>query len=560
MLRRAWLVIALFTLCLALHAQIDSLSAITPQDSLNPAATWTSKAEVLSWLTDHKDTRPGYMSPYYAPDVVRTNLYRLEYNYLSRPVLPMPQTFGFTQPLSYFSPGLYHGAFSSFYPLQLPLNQGYGVRVYPFEPALSMINGGMGEYEHHFAKIAFMKNQILGIPELYYQGDLLAANGLWADLTAAETSHKHYLSIPIGNLQLNAEYANWNRDVSMLELLPVYWSGTNFPITHRLRHQYLSLTSPKFEATVLQNDETAKASAFYQPLESSSTQLKLARHLDWGTFQYLLAYEHKWQEKGNISPRMFEADDYQDKLTFSWDSYPIAGLNLDLQLLDWKRAQLCGEVMVPFHGSYLGASTRVQLGKHDFDPTVPDIYSANGILTVIDDRTVQEHTAKLRYELGSLSTLLEGGYRQLKQQSALPGFTQDKGLGFARIGFDLDHTWGSWQIQADPVWNWQQQSTNLCENPEFTFSSVQNLILHLPWGNSVKAGFQVQGHSGYYAANALNPALIEGSTAIDAWMGLGIESRFDFNAGFRNVLSSSLYGSAPAPLSLFADLTWYYLN
>ncbi|HRR00825.1 MAG TPA: hypothetical protein P5518_05830, partial [Candidatus Cloacimonas sp.] len=64
----------------------------------------------------------------------------------------------------------------------------------------------------------------------------------------------------------------------------------------------------------------------------------------------------------------------------------------------------------------------------------------------------------------------------------------------------------------------------------------------------------------YYVANALNPYLIESSTMLDAWAGINVGNLFELRTGFKNVLSSSLYGTYPVPVSVYIDVLWLYLN
>ncbi len=74
------------------------------------------------------------------------------------------------------------------------------------------------------------------------------------------------------------------------------------------------------------------------------------------------------------------------------------------------------------------------------------------------------------------------------------------------------------------------------------------------------AGCGFYGSSGYYAANAVNPVLIEASTVFDVWAGVDISRYFQIRAGFKNINSSSLYGAYPVPVSVFAKVLWLYLN
>jgi hypothetical protein len=76
----------------------------------------------------------------------------------------------------------------------------------------------------------------------------------------------------------------------------------------------------------------------------------------------------------------------------------------------------------------------------------------------------------------------------------------------------------------------------------------------------LQAGFSLQGHSEYYLTNAVTPYLIEASTALDVFAGLRISKLFDFNVSVKNLLSTSIYGLYPIPLSIHANVRWFFIN
>lgn len=560
MLRRFGLVIVLCYCFVAIYAQSDSLFTPVKADTLRAEPGQPSKAEILQWIEEHQGL-PFASSGLNLPlqyDV--GDLYQSNYLFIGRPDLPQPLVMGFEQPVGAFSPALYHGYYLSFYPPMRDFKQGYDVEIFPYEPALSYIKGGMGEYEHRYARAALMKNKLFGFDNLYYQGDLLAQNGFWTDITSAETSHKHYFSIPLKNYKLSAEYAAWNKDVGMAELLPAYWQTTNFLITHRMNHVYASLENTWGELALLHTEEKAKALPFSKMLENKTTQLKLANHYDHGSWKYLAAYEHAFRDANFDATSAFGQNNYQDKFSLAWSSNPQVDFDLDLQWLDWKRGRLHSEVQIPVAGSFFGAYYRMKLGKEKYREVVQDIYNPGSFITMMNLDTRREQAAFFRYAGQGLSGLIAVGAQQVKQFAGDSFLSFSKEQPFFRVGMDINRKWGAWQLHATPRWNWYQQVDNLCESPEFSFQSVQNLIYHLSWGNTLLAGFAAYGHSGYNVASLAIPYTVEGSTVLDAWLGLGIESRFNFQVGMKNLLGSTLYGSAPVPMSLFAQLSWYYLN
>ncbi|MBP7310533.1 MAG: hypothetical protein KA984_04520 [Candidatus Cloacimonetes bacterium] len=560
MLRRFGLVIVLCCCFAAIYAQADSLFTQAKEDTLSAKPEQVTKAEIMQWIEEHQ--RLPFVAPSQSVPLQYDagDLYQSNYLFIGRPDLPQALVMGFEQPVGAFSPALYHGYYLSFYPRMRDFKEGYDVEIYPYAPALSYIKGGLGEYEHHFARAGLMKNKLFGLDNFYYQGDLLAQNGLWTDLNSAETSHKHYLSIPLKNFKLNAEYAAWNKDVGMAELLPAYWQTTNFLITHRMNHVYASLENTWGELALLHSEEKAKALPFSKMLESKSTQLRLAHRYDHGPWKYLAAYERAFRDANFDASSAFGQSSYKDKFSASFSSYPFVGLDIDLQWLDWKRGRLHSEVLIPVRSSFLGAYYRMKLGKEDYQEEVQDIYNPGSFIAMMNLDTRREQAAFFRYEWQGISSLVATGSQQVKQYAGDSFLSFSREQPFFRLGMDVDREWGAWQLSSTQRWSWYQQVNNLCESPEFSFQSVQNLIYHLSWGNTLLAGFSAYGHSGYNVASLTIPYTVEGSTALDAWLGLGIESRFDFQVGMKNLLGSTLYGAAPVPLSLFAQLSWYYLN
>ncbi len=310
----------------------------------------------------------------------------------------------------------------------------------------------------------------------------------------------------------------------------------------------------------MHSEEKAKALPFSKMLENTTTQLRLAHRYDYGPWKYLAAYEHAFRNANFDATSAFGQGSYEDKLSFSWDSYPVVGLDLELQLLDWKRGKMQGEVLIPVVGNYLGVDFRMKMGKESYLDKVDDIYNPGSTVAMMNVDTRRELSAFIRYEMKGISASLAVGSQEVKQVAGDTFLSFSKEQPFIRLGMDIDRSWGAWQLSSKPRWSWYQQMDNLCESPEFSFQSVQNLVYHLPWGNSLQAGFAAYGHSGYNVASLTIPYTVEGSTVLDAWLGLGIENRFNFQVGMKNLLSSTLYGAAPVPMSLFAQLSWYYLN
>jgi hypothetical protein len=561
MLSRTWLAIALILICGTLFAQVDSLIVATERDSLAFVAARVSKADIEIWLDRHRGnpTEAVFSSAPMQSDF--GDIYHAGYMYIGRPGMPMPFRHGFELLGRAFSASLYHSLFHSIYtPLDVVRTMDYGVINYPYAPALTVIHGGIGDYEHRFAKVSFKKGEMLGFTGAGYQADLLVQNGSWTDINAAETSMKHYLRANLGLFTVEAEYANLAKDIAMNELLPVYWQTTNFKIPYNLKQYYAAIKHPWLELKLLNSKEQATYSSFAQRLENNNTQLSIAHQRNAGVYRYCAAYERTWQDSNYKTSRSFDQEDYRDKLSLSWDSYVKAGVSLKADWLDWERGRVFADVSSPVWSSFIGVYGSALLGSDNASLKVQDIYQYNAELDMMAVSTRHEAAAYLRYEWQGVSTLLAMGSKNIKQNALTAYLNNEDEQLFVRLAMDAKQNWRNWELQAKPYWVWTNAGDNMCESPEFRFQSVQNLLYHLPYNNSLVAGFGVSGHSGYYAANAINPILLEASTALDIWGGFNIDRYFELRVGLQNAFSGSIYGAFPAPLSLHIDLRWFYLN
>ncbi len=560
MLSRTWLVVAALLACGLIYAQADSLEVSSDADSILFRDGRAMQADIDSWLdVNRKTTSNTYLhsSPlqYDCGDI-----YNSGYLSIGRPGAVMPRRHGIEQLASAFSASLYHGYYNSFYsPTEALGSIDYRVVSYPYEPSLSMIHGGIGELQHRFARAILKKGALMGFIGSEYQGDLLVQNGNWTDIMAAETSMKHYICAELGLLKFEAEYASWAKDVAMSELLPVYWQANNYKLAHDLKHKYAAIILPYAEFKVLNSSEMATNNSFAKRLESESTQLNAALLHDAGTWKTSLAYERAWTKSNYDIPLGFDQENYKDKLSASWESYPMAMINLKADWFDWKRARVYSDVALPIRGNLLGVYAKANIDPDSTSLKLASIYSNAAALDLMDISTRSEFAAYLRYELKGVSSLLALGTKEVRQR-ALAHLNLTDNQVFVRLALDVKQSWRSWELETKPYWIWTKADASMCESPEFRFQGVQNLYYHLPYNNSLVAGFGLSGHSGYYAANTANPVLIEASTVLDMWAGFNIDRYFELRVKMLNALESSVYGAFPAPRSLHVELRWFYLN
>ena len=561
MLHRAWLAVVFIVLYTCIFAQADSLFVQPLADSTLVVVPQVSKAEVAAWINEHNRSITANVFdniPLYAD---YGDIYHSGYYYIGRPNVQMPSRLGFEQIPGAFASTLYHGYYYSLYPQSSGINTvDYSNEEYPFAPALSSIRASLGDYEHHYAHVSLKKNSLFSYPGVCYQGDLLVQSGVWTDIVSAETSQKHYLSISGSNVTVEAEYASLAKDIAMTELMPVYWQNTNFSIAHQLKHYYAAIKHPNAELSIINSNESASAREFARNLKQRSTQMKLALVTNAGIYQCQAYYEHALNHSNSAKLGMFSSQTYQNKLGMEVKGFMPWGYSLKADYLDWKQGRLYADLDLPLGSYNFGAYTAALIGSEASPDSVISIYNLTDYLPLLGVSVRREQAVFCRYTWQGISGLVAGGSKNIRQKSTFSWLdSQDEQL-FIRIAIDIKQRWGKWELQARPQWVWTKADAPMVESPEFRFQSGQNLIYHLPWNNSLLAGFGVSGHSGYYAANAVLPFLIEASTVLDAWAGFDIDSFFQFRAGVKNALSSTIYAASPVPWALYAELKWLYLN
>jgi hypothetical protein len=534
---------------------------ISETDTINYTVHEIAKTDIENWIKKNRiDTRESVFST--APiHLDLGDLYHNCYFYLGRTNLPMPERNGFETFSGIFSPALYHGSFNTLYPVkkyQRTVN--YTNRTYPFAPVLTSVDAGLGDYDHHYARINFVKNELFSYSELEYQGDLLAQNGFWSDITSAETAMKHRLSRKGKLFNWEAEYASWKKDIAMNYLLPFYWQLTNFKIDYELQQIYAELGIPWVKLKFLQESETASAREFYETYKRKSTRVQINTEQKFGFWQYQTLYEHSWNKDDKYFCGFYDEEKYEDKLAIAFKIDNPLEIDLSGDWLDWKRGRLFADISYSLQNFEAGVTYKQLLGKDPSSLKVKDIFNSSGELELIDISIPREVSVQFSYNLWNIKPLIAVGSKEIKQKADSTFFNLEKQQPFLRLAMDANFKWKNWQLIARPEWVISKYYQNLTESPEYRFQSVQQIKYHLPYDNSLVAGCGIYGHSGYYIANAVNPSLIEASTILDAWAGFDVSNYFELRAGIKNALSSAIYGAYSVPTSLYVQVLWLYLN
>lgn len=519
------------------------------------------KTEIENWILANRiDLEESVFSS--APlQLDLGDLYHNGYFYLGRYNLAMPERNGFETFSGIFSPALYYASFNSLYPFKdYRGTVNFTNRTYPFAPVLTSVDAALGDYDHHYARINFAKNELFSYSELEYQGDLLSQNGLWSDIISAETSMKHRLSRNGKLFSWETEYASWNKDIAMNELLPVYWQLTNFKIAYKLQQFYAAVGLPWLKLKMLQESETASATVFAEKYNRQSTRMQLNSAQNFNLWQYQAIYEHCWNKGDNAFSGFYNAEFYEDKLAFYCRINSPLQIDLKGDWLNWKRGRLFSDVSYSTRTFTLGANYSRLLGEDPSPLKVKNIYNASEELDLIDIAMRRQVSLYCSCNFLPLKPLVSLGIKDIEQKADSTWLNVKEQQPFLRLTMNADFSWKNWEFNARPEWIISKYYDNLTENPEYRFQSVQQIKYHLLYNNAIVAGCGFYGSSGYYAANAVNPVLIEASTVFDVWAGVDISRYFQIRAGFKNINSSALYGAYPVPVSVFAKVLWLYLN
>ncbi|MDZ4181509.1 MAG: hypothetical protein U1B83_01435, partial [Candidatus Cloacimonadaceae bacterium] len=184
-----------FKVALKQERPIETASVETaPKPELSSEASL--KQRIDDWIQDQKQAYDLFNSPHHG----RAPFSQTDYNYHGiymqsglDDIDNAGSRLGFEHPATLFSSTLYDSYFRAFYHQDAAGN--FANRVYPFHIALSDLQAGLGDYEHRFARGSFAKNELFGVPKLYYSMGFLVQNGFWEQQNSAQTSMKHHLSI-----------------------------------------------------------------------------------------------------------------------------------------------------------------------------------------------------------------------------------------------------------------------------------------------------------------------------------------------------------------------------
>lgn len=525
----------------------------------------SSLADLESWITAER-TSQSLREPLHKPALQtffqkHMEPYRSAYLFSGKSALADPVLIhGFRQPGSVFGSLLYEGFHESFYQEQVStFGTDYIVPAYPYEVTLSDIQGGLGGYEHRFARGSLKKNRLFGVPELYLDFDFLFQNGWWEEQNSAQTAMKYYLSLPLGISSLELEYADYASDLAMTQLKPEYWQKTLFTIDHRYRQIYTAWKNPWLNLALRNVRETAKSEKFAQALKSDFLQLQAYKSAQLGSLGAKALYEHLFTKANYHSG----GADYKDLAQLELE-YAQARLKAATQasLLDFERIRLDGQIALHWNSFSTGIAIRQVIDASPAETLVPDIYQSDHSLPRVDTRCKQDLGLLLGWQAdaGSAINLILGQKNiQSVADTSSTAFMIAKDLLYATLGAEIKPSWGPWELNWQPGITLQNGTEGLRDQPALEYHSHLKIRRVLPYDNALFAGFAIYGHSPY--TSATKPVFEVGTSALaDVWAGVQISNRFELMVSLKNISDGNLYGVYPLPLSLHASLRWFYLN
>lgn len=557
------------------NTEVDFVIAIYQPSKITPAQPLQAKPatekpelsleDVETWITRER-TGQSLSAPLHNPALQtifqnHPEPYRSAYLFSGKSALTDPVLIhGFRQPASAFGSLLYEGYHESFYQEQVStFSTDYIVTAYPYEVTLSDIQGGLGGYEHRFARGSLKKNNLLGVQNLYLGFDFLVQNGWWEELNSAQTAMKYFLSLPLWNTALKLEYADYATDIAVTRLKPEYWQPSLFTIDHRYRQLYAAWTNPWLNLALRNVREAAKSVRFAQNLKSETLQLQAYKSVQLGGFNARALYEHVIPETNYNSGEL----DYQDLAQLGL-KFAQSKLKAETQisLLDFERIKLDGQLTLHWNSLSTGLAIHNLIDDSPAKTLVPSIYQTGYSLPRVDMRCKRDLALLLGWQSqnGSAINLILGQKNiQNAADTTSTEFLIAKDLLYATLGAELKPSWGPWELNWKPGITLQTGTEGLREQPALEYHSHLNIRRILPYNNALFAGFAIYGHSPY--TSATRPVFEVGTSALaDVWAGVQVSNRFELMVSLKNISDGSLYGVYPLPISLHATLRWFYLN
>ncbi len=487
------------------------------------------------------------------------NIYRMGFDFAGLQNEPSYlRAHGFELPASYFQSWLYLGYLSQFHQLEsdgMSLDARHLAYEYPV--SLARLQGSLGDYDSRYAQASFAKGDLFGFEGSAMQFDYKLFNGYWVDSANSGNSFKQYLAYRSGDLLFALDWASYQKEMGSYELDPSYWHLGNFMIKNSYRQVIGTVQHPWLSLSVASLRDRNSSNTFSQTWQTDALMLAAESRHQVLAGEGLLRYEYRDVERNYLSPRGYNRQGYQQLMRLGLMQQSWMNLDLEAELMDWESWRGLADLSRDLGSWRLGLYGRAY--QRARDPLLQVTSPVDGGLTSnVDVFSPHEAAIYGQFTRGGLRLSLAWG--QKREELDMPGGNYEEDLNLLRLAGAFDESFGAWRLRVDSSWNYQEFGSGPGMSPEYRFVSHQRLIRDMGHDNQVELGFGLQGHSDYLLTNIENSYPIEASTVLDAWGGLRISKLFDFNVTVKNILSTSIYGLYPIPLSIHANLRWFFIN
>jgi hypothetical protein len=534
-----------------------------------------SRDTIRAWIKDEFVSFDTY-SPLLQPSLTTNHLPNLEVyrhgyhysgHYNSRYTLSND---GFGQPASVFGNALYLGYYDSFGRASSDLQTlSFAYPVYEQPVPIADIQAGLGDYEFKYARGSLKKNHLFDVENLYYSFDFLVQTGDWTEVFSDQTSTLHRMRIPFGKSILSLFYADYEQNISMTQLAPVYWQVANYTIDHKLIQYAVKLNTPYLDLAWRRSEERAKSIAFASSIKNYTHQFLGSKALQFANADSSmnaaidLSYEKQWHE---TSTEMFNAEHADIVGLAVKASYQDAEISLMNTLYDYEDISVIGDFGYQYRAYKAGLLYSITTDNEDSYKVLPSINTVGDSIWAITSFTPQQfalyinkaHTQDLSFKamlgfkniINNLPYQLDSGWVNIKY---------DKTIAYASLNAQFYKQYGAYIVDLRQNLLWHDYDNDLRELPQYSYQTYAGIERLLPHNNSLFAGMGINGHSSYLVQN-VNNWIVENSTILDLWGGFRITDMFELSVSFKNVLDGTIYGIYPIPQSVHASVRWFYLN
>ncbi len=438
-------------------------------------------------------------------------------------------------------------------------------RLYDQPVSLAVVQAGLGDYDHNYARGTFYKNHFGNISDLFLSFSFLVQDGWWLEQLSGQTSWSVFTKYDTNDYSVSIYYDNIDESISSMTLNPIYWQPVILNVDHRSQSLILNLKTPYADLGVQRQSETLFSSRFVRRYKMEGWQLYASRDWDWDAFWLRLRYERAQVDR-NYDP-LYDNDNFDDRLDFGfcYRHLPVKP-EISLRLDDFSRLLATG--VISYQNDHMKAGLYARFRNKtpsSFDRS-RSVYLDGTILNAVNIE--QKHAIATYGEWYPLpSAKLSSAFGIQKLINNIPASTSPvsaneqigKNLLFVNLAAVYTYKTGSYEWRTEQILNWQQPEDILREYQVWRYQSRLNLTRNLQRKNAIFGGLALIGHSSYISANEL-ARIIDNSAIIDLWAGVRITDLFEFTVAFKNVNEGFYYGSYPIPRSIHASVTWFYLN